>query len=260
VNLIGRDAGDSIYHSFQLKVEKRFGAGGSLLLSYTNAKLISDVDSATAWLEVAQALPQNFYNLRGERSVALFDTPQRLAASYVLDLPLGQGKKLLMGARGLAGKLISGWGLDGVLTFQRGFPLFVTASQNTANAFAGTARPNENGQDANLDGGPAVSRLSKWFNTANFSQTAPFTFGNSPRTLPNVRTHGINNLDFALFKNTTFGPENKMKLQFRVEVFNLANRVQFGYPGQSFGTAQFGIVSSQLNQPRLIQLALRFSF
>jgi hypothetical protein len=79
-------------------------------------------------------------------------------------------------------------------------------------------------------------------------------------TLPNVRTQGIDNLDFALFKNTTFGPENKMGLQFRAEVFNLANRVQFGYPGQAFGTAQFGIVSSQLNQPRLIQLALRFSF
>jgi hypothetical protein len=105
-----------------------------------------------------------------------------------------------------------------------------------------------------------VSRLNKWFNTADFSQPAPFTFGNSPRTIPNVRTQGIDNLDFALFKNTTFGPENKMGLQFRAEVFNLANRVQFGYPGQAFGTAQFGIVSSQLNQPRLIQLALRFSF
>jgi hypothetical protein len=51
-----------------------------------------------------------------------------------------------------------------------------------------------------------------------------------------------------------------MGLQFRAEVFNIANRVQFGYPGQSFGTAQFGVVSTQLNQPRLIQLALRFRF
>ena len=58
---------------------------------------------------------------------------------------------------------------------QRGFPLFITASQNLANAFAGSSRPNENGQDPNLDGGSAVSRLAKWFNTANFSQPAPFT-------------------------------------------------------------------------------------
>jgi len=260
VNLIGRNAGDSVYHSFQLKLEKRFGAGGSLLLSYTNAKLISDVDSATAWLEVGQAQPQNFYNLRAERSLGLFDVPQRLATSYVLDLPFGQGQKLFGGIHGVAGKLISGWGFDGVLTLQRGFPLFITASQNLSNAFAGTARPNVNGQDPNLDGGPAQSRLGKWFNTADFSQPASFTFGNGPRTMPNVRSEGIENLDFALFKNTTFGPESKMGLQFRAEVFNIANRVQFGYPGQSFGTAQFGVISSQINQPRLIQFALRFKF
>jgi hypothetical protein len=260
VNLIGRNAGDSIYHSFQLKLEKRFGAGGSFLLSYTNAKLISDVDSATAWLEAGQANPQNFYNLRGERSVGLFDVPQRLAASYVLDLPFGAGRRWLSGAHGVGGKLVSGWGLDGVLTSQRGFPLFITASQNLANAFAGTSRPNQNGQDPAISGGSAVSRLGKWFDTADFSQPAAFTFGNSPRTLPNVRAQGIANLDFALFKTTRFGPENKLGLQFRAEVFNLANRVQFGYPGQAFGTAQFGIVSSQINQPRLIQLALRMTF
>jgi hypothetical protein len=213
VNFVGRGAGDSVYHSFQLKLEKRFGAGGSLLLSYTNAKLISDVDSATAWLEVGQAQAQNFYNLRGDRSLGLFDVPQRLATSYVLDLPFGQGQKLFSGVHGVGGKLISGWGIDGVLTLQRGFPLFITASQNLSNAFAGTARPNVNGQDPNLDGGPAQQRLSKWFNTADFSQPASFTFGNGPRTLPNVRSQGIENLDFALFKNTTFGPENKMGLQ-----------------------------------------------
>jgi hypothetical protein len=260
VNLIGRNLGDSIYHSFQLKLEKRFGAGGSLLVSYTNAKLISNVDSVTPWLEVGQALPQNFYNLRGERSLAAFDTPQRLAASYVLDLPFGSGKRLLGNVRGVGGKLISGWGLDGVLTLERGFPLFITTSQNTSNAFAGTARPNENGQDPAIHGGSAVSRLGKWFNTADFTQPAAFTFGNSPRTLPNVRSEGIGNLDFALFKTTRFGPEDKLALQFRTEVFNLTNRVQFGYPGMVFGTAQFGVISSQINQPRLIQLALRFIF
>ncbi len=260
VNFTGDQAGDSIYHSFQLKLEKRFGAGGSLLVSYTNAKLISDVDSVTSWLEVGQALPQNYYNLKGERSLSAFDVPQRLAASYVLDLPFGQGRKFLSGTRGVAGKVVSGWGLDGVLTVQSGFPLFITASQNLANAFGGTSRPNVNGQDPEISGGSAVSRLSKWFDTSVFSQPAAFTFGNAPRTLPNVRSQAQDNLDFALFKDTRFGPEDKLKLQFRAEVFNIANRVLFGYPGTAFGTAQFGIVSTQLNQPRLIQLALRLAF
>jgi hypothetical protein len=214
----------------------------------------------TAWLEVGQALPQNFYNLKAERSLSAFDVPQRMVTSYVLDLPFGRGKKFLSGAKGVTGKLISGWGLDGVLTLQRGFPLFVTASQNLANAFGGTSRPNVNGQDPNMDSGSAVSRLGRWFNTSVFSQPAPFTFGNGPRTLPNVRSQGIDNFDFALFKGTKFGPEDRIGLQFRAEVFNLANRVQFGYPGTAFGTPQFGIVSTQLNQPRLIQLALRLAF
>ena len=144
-------------------------------------------------------------------------------------------------------------------TAQSDFPLYISAASNTSNSFGGTFRPNENGQNPNISGS-AVSRLSEWFNTSDFSQPAPFTFGNTPRTLPDVRAEGIDNFDFALFKNTLFGPEDKLGLQFRCEVFNIANRVQFGYPGMTFGTAQFGVVSSQINQPRLIQLALRFSF
>src|SRR6266567_1732401 len=98
-----------------------------------------------------------------------------------------------------------------------------------------------------------------------FSEAAPFTFGNVSRTLPDVRTHGINNWDLAIFKNTKFGPEEMFGVQFRTEFFNLANRTQFGYPNQSccrppFGSnTSFGVVSSQANFPRLVQFALRFS-
>jgi hypothetical protein len=259
VNLLGSGVGDSIYHSLQVKLEKRFGAGGSLLASYTAAKLISTIDSLTNWLEVGGSQFQNHYNIRGERSLSAWDAPQRLVVSYVLDLPVGRGKRFLGNTTGVAGKLVSGWGIDGVMTTQRGFPLFITASQNLANAFAGSSRPNNNGKSPALSGAPE-SRLKKWFDPSVFSQPAPFTFGNAGRTMPDVRADGIGNLDFALFKKTTFGPENKLGLQFRAEVFNLLNHPQFGYPGMAFGTPQFGVVSSQANDPRLIQLALRFAF
>ena len=71
---------------------------------------------------------------------------------------------------------------------------------------------------------------------------------------------GISNFDFVLFKNTAFGPEQKLGLEFRTEVFNLFNKPQFGPPGQTFGTAQFGVISSQVNNPRLIQFSLRLKF
>jgi hypothetical protein len=71
---------------------------------------------------------------------------------------------------------------------------------------------------------------------------------------------GMNNFDFAVFKNTNFGPAERMTVQFRAEVFNLFNRPQFGPPGSSLGTAQFGVVSSQVNNPRLIQFGMKLMF
>jgi hypothetical protein len=70
---------------------------------------------------------------------------------------------------------------------------------------------------------------------------------------------GTNNFDFAAFKTTKLGTE-RVGLQFRAEVFNLFNTPQFGPPGQSLGTAQFGVVSSQVNNPRLVQFGIKLSF
>ena len=76
--------------------------------------------------------------------------------------------------------------------------------------------------------------------------------------MPDARSHGVNNFDFTLFKNTQI--TESVGLQFRAEIFNLFNRVRFGHPGTGFGVPQFGVVSGQFNDPRLIQLALRLMF
>ncbi len=256
---------NSIYHSLQAKVEKRFKGGGSILASYTMAKLISDTDTLTGWLESAGStdwgIPNN-YNHRAERSLADFDVSQRLVVSYVLDLPVGKGQRYMSSASGVAGKLVSGWGINGITTFQKGFPLFISNSQNLTHSFGGFSRPDNNGQSAKLSG-DAHSRLNEWFNTSVFSYPPAFSFGNVSRTLPDVRTHGIDNFDFAIFKNTKFGPDERLNIQFRTEFFNTFNRVQFGYPGQTCcqpDQSSFGVVSSTANLPRLIQFALRFTF
>src|SRR5262249_59912108 len=111
---------DSIYHSMQLKVERRFRAGGSLLGSYTWAKFITNTDTLTGWLEASgPGGVQNNYDLRNERSLASFDAPHRLVISYVLDLPFGRGQKLLGSLSGPADKMISGWGGHGGFAAQR---------------------------------------------------------------------------------------------------------------------------------------------
>ena len=78
------------------------------------------------------------------------------------------------------------------------------------------------------------------------------------RSLTDVRSHGIANYDFTIFKNTKL--TERFGLQFRTEVFNLFNRVQFGYPGTALGNPQFGVISGQYNNPRLVQFALRLQF
>ena len=80
------------------------------------------------------------------------------------------------------------------------------------------------------------------------------------RTLPDVRGAGINNLDFSVFKNTSFGPSERMTLQFRAEFYNMFNRVLFDLPGMSLGTPQFGVITNQANDPRLLQFALKLMF
>src|SRR5712664_2216882 len=121
------DNRNSIYHSMQMKVEKRFAAGAQILASYTVAKLIDNTNSEINWLEASPVgwNDANVYNLRGERSLDAFDVSQHLVLASVLDLPFGKGKKFANNLNGVANKLISGWGIDTIITLQRGFPIII---------------------------------------------------------------------------------------------------------------------------------------
>jgi hypothetical protein len=197
-------------------------------------------------------------NRRLDRSLNAFDNPQRLVVSYNTQLPFGKGQRWLSSTH-IVGPLISGWEINGIYTAESGTPLFLGTASNLTNSFGGGSRPNNNGQSAAL-GGDAQSRLSQWFKTSVFSQPPAFTFGNTSRTLPDVRDAGTNNMDVGLVKNNRFLRDGRMNLQFRAELFNFFNRVRFGDPGLTFGTSQFGVVSSQANTPRLIQLALKLLY
>ena len=97
-----------------------------MLVAYTISKMITtgDVDSLTGWLESnGQGGIQDWNNRKNEKSLASYDVPQRLVISYVLDLPVGRGKRFLSNGSGVSNKLASGWGIQGTTTYQRGFPL-----------------------------------------------------------------------------------------------------------------------------------------
>jgi hypothetical protein len=257
-------SGDSTYHSLQVKAEKRFKSGGTLLGSYTFSKILSNAETLTTWLDspTGVASVQNWYNLRAEKALSSFDTRQRLVISYVYDLPFGKGRKFLSGASGLTDKLVSGWGINGLTTFQLGLPLgFSVASNLNTTGFNTGLRPNVAANCDRTVSGSAQSRINGWFNTSCFSLPAAFTFGNASRTDPQLRGPGIANYDFAIFKRTAI--TERFNLEFRAESFNLFNRVQFGQPNVQYNPAAnntFGVISTQLNQPRLMQMALRLRF
>ncbi len=250
---------DYVYHSLQVKFEKRFSQGGTILAAYTWSKNIGDIETGMGWLEAGPlAGIQDNNNLNQERAVSGFDVPQALNITYVYDLPFGKGKQLLGNVSGVADKLLSGWEINGISTFQSGFPLTLSTSSNITDSFGGGSRPNYVGGCNISERGSATQKLNQWFNTACFTAPPAATFGNLGRTLTAVSAAGIANYDFALVKNTMI--TEKIDIQFRTEVFNIFNRVQFGPPGEVLGNPQFGVISSQINQPRLIQFALRLTF
>lgn len=254
--------GISNYHSLQARVEKRFGAAGIVQGNYTWSKSTGNVDMSQAILQkMTVGAYQDYNNTRGEYSLTSFDVPHRVIGSYVLELPLGKGKRFAAGASGVIGGLISGWSVNGIVNFQTGWPLSLQAQGNTLSSTfgAGTIRPNRvAGCDA-LKTGPAQSRYNQWFNTACFSQPGAYSLGNESRVDPVLRAHGVNNIDFTLSKMTAI--TEQLKLQFKAEFFNLFNRVQFSLQNATtLGTANFGVSAAQLNQPRLIQFALRLVF
>lgn len=274
LSLSGYGCCESSYNSLQATVTRRFAGGGTLLVAYTNAKLLSNTDTLTSWLEgPTGGVPgvQDWDNLKGERSLSAQDVSQRLVISYVLDLPFGHGKAFANNMTGIANGVVSGWGVDGITTFQRGFPLKIgysgTTALEAANLGVGNIRPDVvQGCDKKSGGGNVVSSPGNgavWFNTSCFVAPPDFGPGTEARVDPTLRGPGINNFDFAIFKRTKVS--ERLGIEFRTEFFNLFNHPYFGMPSENLGNGTFGQVTSTVaggvaSPERLVQFALKFVF
>jgi outer membrane receptor protein involved in Fe transport len=256
----GNDSyGASTYHALQAKVERRFARGFSLLASYTYSKLLDDVAATTTGFpgeSFSGGGYQDNWNRAKERAPAQFDSPHYLTINSVYELPFGKGKAIAPGSR-IADAIIGGWQMNGIATFQSGVPLQVVVASNTLNNYGGAQRPNWSGQDPMLSG-PISQRLNRYFDTSVFTLPAPYAYGNAGRLLSALRAPGLANLDLSIFKNFTL--HESVKLQFRAESFNIMNPPQFSLPGTTIGSSSAGVISTQANLPRDIQLALKLLF
>lgn len=239
---------NSIYHALAVKVEKRFSSGFSMLLAYTVSKLLDDGFNSTQVRPGAAVVtgPQNWNNLRAERSKSAQDVPQRMVLSALWALPFGKA------GSPLTRHVLGGWQLNAIQTIESGTPISLAAT-----VAGGGNRPNVvPGVPAALDH-PAIER---WFNQAAFSNPAPYTFGTVSRTLPDIHSDGLYNMDLSLFKN--FAIRERAQFQFRAEAFNFTNSPTFDTPGRVLNSATFGVVTATAfnPKPREVQLALRLLF
>ena len=258
VYLLTLPVANSSYHSFQLRIEKRFSKGLQFLVAYSNQKSIDDASvshGGTIWLGGSASL-QNPNNRRLERSLSQFDIPQVLNLSYVYYLPFGRGHSIGGNWNPVVNALLGGWKTNGIWRFSTGQPLGVSLASSQPLPTYGVQRPNLTGTLARNTG--SEWRDMYFANPEVVELPAPYTIGNAPRTVGTIRTPGINTASLSILKDFYLGKVLEgMRLEYRAEFFNAFNHPIFCGPNTTLDSGQFGQVTSQCNAPREVQMALK---
>lgn len=256
VSAFRKPMANSNYQSAIFSVQHRYKSGLTLLVSYSDAKLLDDASQVVTYIGPA-GTKQDAYDRKSDKSVSSQDVPQRLVISSTYEWPIGRGHRFLNQIPKAADFLIGGWQMNGIATFQKGLPLQLSNGGNSTGLLSPGIWASDNGQNPERTG-PIGNRLNEYFVQSDFSQTPNYTFGNVGRFLPNVRAPGQHNLDFSLFK--TFVPKEGMRVQFRAEAFNFTNSPVWSSPGTTVNSpSTFGIITSASGN-RTMQLALKLYF
>jgi outer membrane receptor protein involved in Fe transport len=251
--------GNSSYNGFQASVEKRFSHGLQFTGAYTLGK---SIDNSSTFESLVDPV-----NPRRNRALSLFDARQRFVFSYYWELPVPKYE-------GFKGKVLDGWAMSGITTFQSGFPIRITEQDDielqSSFDFETPGQPNISAPFHRIDPrrltcaagtgtDPSTCTLiNAGFNPDAFTEDTviPGTIGNAPRTI--CCGPGINNWDFTIMKVTPIN--ERFKLQFRTDLLNAFNHAQFFQPdGNTTDGTDFGRVK-RARDPRLIQFALKLSF
>ena len=252
-------AGMSWYEGLSGRIQQRVQQGLTFTVGYTWAKSEDTVSTFTGG-PTDSPVPQNSYDLAGNKGLSNFDRRNRFILNYVWDLPFGHGKKFLNDSA-VADAILGGWQWGGVATIESGTPLTVQLTANVSGIASSSAdRPN---CVADPNSG-APHTVAEWFNVNAFApNTTIFPTTGFPYQL--LGTCGRNIVqgppyrDYDMTLAKTFNLTERAHLEFRTDFFDVLNHPNFNAPNRYFATATFGeITSAQL--PRLIQFGLRLSF
>jgi hypothetical protein len=240
--------GNSSYHGFNAKIEKRFSSGLNFLMNYTFSKFIDDVTSSQELGTVGGL--QDVYNRRAEKSLSGNDVRNRFVYSATFELPWGIGRRWM--TSGPAAVILGGWAIGAILTLQDGSPDGLVTQTNTTNSFNGIQR-------VNLLRNPELPKsertIERYFDTSAAVAPPQYAFGSVGRAV--LTGPGIANLDLSLMKNHRF--MERYNVQFRAEAFNSLNRVNLEDPGRALGGPGYGVISAA-RSARTLQLGLKLTF
>jgi len=236
--------GNSNYNSFQALLEKHFSRGLQFTAAYTFSK---SIDNASSFENIV-----NPFDPRRSRALSLFDARHRFVFSPVWELPIPKHE-------GFTGKVVNGWQVSGILTYQTGFPIRILSGDDTElttsdGDFEPVGQPNITGPVHFSK--PKPKNNFTFFDPTVFQDSAPGTFGNSSRSL--CCGPSISQTDISIVKKTPIG--ERFNTEFRAEFYNMFNHTQFLTPDGNFShTATFGTVTNA-RDPRLIQFGLKILF
>jgi len=267
--------GNSNYNGFQATVKKDIRGGVMFDFNYTYSKSI-DITSTAARLGFSGtdnigapgSRLVNAFSPNQFRGVSDFDTTHQLNANWLVGLPFGRGKQFGRNASPALNALIGGWQLTGLLRWTSGFPFSVDNGQFWATDWDEQG----NGQ---LIGHPKTgvfknqtTGIVSVFADPSAALNAfvhPYPGQSGSRNV--LRGDGYAGWDMGLNK-TFYLPWESQTLQFRWEVFNVANLTRFnvlaglgdGAPSLQQTPSTFGAYNGLLTNPRVMQFALRYQF
>ncbi|MGD0988945.1 MAG: carboxypeptidase-like regulatory domain-containing protein [Candidatus Sulfotelmatobacter sp.] len=251
--------GNMNYNSLQAVLQKRASHGLEAQVSYTYQKCMANsagyYGSWGGQSQNADSYWQNIFNPNGDYAQCYWDTKHVLSAYAVYDLPFGKGKQFGHNLPTGVNAVVGNWALNPIVSWHGGFPLNLRGSDESGTGDIFSPRPNCNGS-VSYPKSPVAGVGLQWFDPTPFSNPAPGSFGNCPSQGP-VIGPGYVDTDLSLQKNVPV--TEAMKVQFRVDFFNLFNHTNYNAPDTSFGDANFGRLSTS-QDAREMQFALKFYF
>ena len=256
-------SGHSNYNALQIDLKRRFTGGLEFRAVYTFSK---SLDDGSAWNSSVGANAPGFVmyppHPHLDWGMSTYDVRHSLVLNWSYELPLGHGKAFFKGASHRWDRAAAGWIVSGIGTFQSGFPFTPQLGFNPSND-GDSRNPVRPSWNPAFEGPVILGRPNQYFNPAAFIVPANGTYGNVGRDT--LRGPGSATVDFAVLKNAAV--TERMKLQFRAELFNVLNRPNFSTPntvvfssadGGTSPTA--GVITATSTTSRQIQFGVKVLF